>query len=437
MQANGESRGPTISADGRYVAFTSVASNLVAGDTNGLRDVFRHDRVTGSTTRVSVTTDGLQADGDSRSAAISGNGEVVAFTSDAANLYFLGNGGTSQIYAHDTVTGGTSLCSRLVFTPGDDASSVPDISHDGSRIVFRSLATNLAGGGDPATSDIFLFDGGTVSIVSRGVNGTDADDDSHAPVISGDGSSVAFESSASNLIPNGTLFRQVFLYDIAGDITTIVSATTSGDHGQSQSSHPSISFDGKRVAFQSGASNLVPGDTNGQPDVFVRDVTTRTTVCLTRLPDGQQGRGEHPALAPGGEHIAFDTPANGIDVYVRHYGVRSRNAGSNPESYVASRPVLGEEWRASVDLSTTGHSLAVIHGKIGSLDVPLGGGQRLLIGGQSIFKLPARSGPIAGWAATLPSDPGLAGRQLFTQAVHVLGVTPFALSNAQDLCMTY
>jgi len=444
-QSNGHSYSPAISADGRHIVFQSDATNLVGGDTNTRSDVFLHDRVTGFTTRVSVTSTGLQANAASYSPAISGNGEVIAFTSEATNLYFLGNGGYAQVYAHDTVSGGTYLCSRVVFTPGDHNSYQPHISHDGSRIIFRSSASNLAGGGIPNGTDIFLFEGGTVSLVSRGFNGALPDASSWSPVISGDGSSVAYRSSATNLIAGGTLGEfQVFLYDIASDTTMIVSRSTDGDHGNEESGDASISHDGKRVAFVSRASNLVAFDTGGFNNVFVRDVTTGTTACMTRLPGGQRGGGVYPTLAAGGDCLAFSSGMSyvpghigTVDVYLREYGTVSRNAGQNPASYTASRAALGEEWRAIVDLTTTGHTFAVVLGTNAPANGPLGGGRRLLVGGQTIFQLPAQPGPVASWSGVLPADPGLVGLPLYTQAVHIFGVTPFALSNAQDLCLAF
>jgi hypothetical protein len=111
----------------------------------------------------------------------------------------------------------------------------------------------------------------------------------------------------------------------------------------------------------------------------------------------------------------------------------TRNAGSNPSSYVADTPVLGSPWTASVDLSTTGHSMAriVMHRGFGTF--PLGGGQTVLISGPRLLKLPLMSGPTASWSAMIPNDTSLAGFTVYTQALHVFGVSPFALSNAQDL----
>jgi len=449
-QSNGGSRYPAVSADGRFIAFSSVGTNLVAGDTNGVEDVFLHDRITGFTTRVSVTTSGAQADGYSTNPAISGDGQFVVFSSSATNLHVLGNGGFTQVYVRDTGASRTTLCSVAAFlVPGNSNSQNPAISADGSRIVFQSSASNLTTVDDPLVVDIFLYEraSGLISRVNRGYNGATPDDHSADPAISADGNWVAFRSTASNLIAGGTLGEsQVFLQEIAGGNASIVSVHTNGNHGDDFSGSASISSNGKRVAFRSQATNLVPGDTNGLEDLFIHDVATGTTACMTRAPGGQQAGGVDLAFAAGGDFIAFASDVtdyvpgdtNGSsDVFVRDYGVFLRNAGANPSSYRSSRTVLGEEWRAGVDLTTTGHAFAVLYGKAGPANLTLGGGQRLLIGGQAIFKLPARPGPVATWSAPVPLDPSLVGLTLYTQAVHLLGVTPFELSNTQDLCLAY
>ena len=114
-----------------------------------------------------------------------------------------------------------------------------------------------------------------------------------------------------------------------------------------------------------------------------------------------------------------------------------RNAGSNPVSYTADAPALGTVWVASVDLTTTGHSLAEVQGYTSPVTATLGGGQVLLVGGPRIFKLPLKTGPLATWAVMIPNDCALAGVTLYTQAIHVGGVAPFALSNSQDLLIGY
>jgi hypothetical protein len=114
-----------------------------------------------------------------------------------------------------------------------------------------------------------------------------------------------------------------------------------------------------------------------------------------------------------------------------------RNAGSNPASYSASAPVLGSTWTGTVDLTTTGHSCARIYAFLSPANVPIIGGQVVLIGGGRAFRLPLRAGPQAMWSEPVPNDPSLACVAIYTQALHLLGVTPIAVSNAQDLVAGY
>src|SRR5262249_22715068 len=142
---------PVISADGRYVAFESKASNLVAGDTNAALDVFVHDRTTGTTERVSVDTGGAQRTGASQNAAISDDGRFVAFEGT--------NGNRTEIYVHDRTTGATTLISTTSLGGAANGnSSVPAISGDGRFVAFQSGASNLITGDGNNDIDIFVRD---------------------------------------------------------------------------------------------------------------------------------------------------------------------------------------------------------------------------------------------------------------------------------------
>jgi Tol biopolymer transport system component len=266
---NGDSSDPAISADGRFVAFDSDASNLIAGDTNGLRDVFVHSLSTGATTRVSFRPDGTQTFGASRPPAISADGRLVAFSS------VWGEEGTSDtrhdVFVHDRATGVTT---RVSGTAQTNTSFDPAISGDGRLVAYTSDVTNIVAGDTNASRDVFVHDRstGTTTRVSVASDGTEASrgDDSEAPAISADGRLVAFVSDASNLVAgdnNGT--GDVFVHNRSTGITTRVSVASDGTQANGRSRPPTISGNGRLMAFSSDASNLVAGDTNEVSDIFV------------------------------------------------------------------------------------------------------------------------------------------------------------------------
>ena len=271
------SRRPAISADGRFVTFDSTAT-LVAGDTNNHPDVFVHDRQTGATTRVSVDSVGNQTGGGALP-AISGDGRFVAFLSDTSDLVPGDTNGALDVFVHDRQTGATTRVS--VDSAGNQEDSNNGryrdvaISGDGRFVAFASDASNLVAGDTNGTGDVFVHDRQTgattrVSVDSAGGQGNNESGNGGLD-ISGDGRFVAFESVASNLIESDTIFEDVFVHDRLTGATTRVSVDSAGRQADHVSTHPSISDDGRFVAFESLASNLVAGDTNGIWDIFVHD----------------------------------------------------------------------------------------------------------------------------------------------------------------------
>ena len=317
-QANGGSFTPSISADGRYVAFASIAVNLVSGDTNGVQDIFVHDRQTGQTTRVSVASGGAQANGPSFDPSISADGRYVAFASLATNLVSGDTNNEQDIFVHDRQTGQTTRVS--VATGGGQAnlaSSDPSISADGRYVAFESIASNLVSGDTNNTGDIFVHDRqtGATTRVSIGPGGTQANRGSLAPSISADGRYVAFHSSATNLVSgvtNGT--THIFVHDRQTGATTRVSVASDGTEGNSGSIKPSISADGRYVAFQSIATNLVSGCTNGTQHIFVHDRQTGQTTCVSVASDGTEGNSgsNDPSISANGRYVAFQSQANNL-----------------------------------------------------------------------------------------------------------------------------
>lgn len=345
-QGDNRSETPSISADGRFVAFSSEAGNLVPDDTNKVSDIFVHDRQTGQTSRVSVGPLGLQGNGHSFSPSISADGRYVAFESDADNFVPDDTNGAcgvcgTDIFVHDRQTRQTSRVS--VGPNGQQAkgySEYPSISADGRYVAFSSWATNLVPDDTNPYADIFVHDRqtGATSRVSVGPHGLQASDQSAHPSISADGRFVAFESYARNLVPNDTNNRlDVFVHDRQTGQTSLVSVNSDGTAGNDTSYNSSISADGRYVAFASEADNLVPSDTNISMDVFVHDLQTKKTIRVSV--DGNGGQGYDwsggPAISPDGRFVAFESWAEQLvpgdtnkrgDVFVRDWqgGVTTR-----------------------------------------------------------------------------------------------------------------
>jgi Tol biopolymer transport system component len=343
---NGED--PEISSDGRFVAFDSEAPNLVAGDTNGVRDVFVRDRVAGTTERVSVTNGGAQANGESLMGAISSDGRFVAFDSEAPNLVAGDTNRKSDVFVRDRVAGTTERVSigRRGAQANED-SSVGAISADGRFVAFESDATNLVAGGMNQLNGIFVRDrvAGTTERVSVASGGAPANNDSSWPWISADGRFVVFDSFASNLVVGDTNRKgDVFVRDRAAGTTERVSVATGGAQANDESgiSVRAASADGRFVGFESDATNLVAGDTNGVRDVFVRDRVAGTTERVDIGRGGAQANLESlmGAISADGRFVVFDSEAPNLvaddtngrwDVFVR-----DRVAGTTERASVAN-----------------------------------------------------------------------------------------------------
>ncbi len=274
-EGNGASSEPAISADGRFVAFSSRATNLVAGDTNAYQDVFVHDRQSGTTERVSVATGGAQGSNASFEPSISADGRFVAFSSQASNLVAGDTNGLCDVFVHDRLSGTTERLS--VAASGAEANGYSyggSISGDGRFVAFTSTAANLVPGDTNGVDDVFVRDrlSATTELVSAASWGGSADNRSGEVAISADGRFVAFHSSATNLVYGDQNNRvDAFLRDRHSATTEIVSLRTDGSQANNHSYLSSISPDGRFVTFDSLATNLVAGDTNGVNDVFVRD----------------------------------------------------------------------------------------------------------------------------------------------------------------------
>lgn len=329
---------PALSADGRYVAFWSAAATLVAGDTNRVEDVFRRDLQTGVTTRVSVTTEGASADRRSLEPAISGDGRVVAFPSDATNLVASDPNGVTDVFVRDVLAGVTT---RVAGPPIAGAAYEPALSADGRYVAFTAWAlTNAYPGDTGGVWEVFVRDRqtGVTTRVSQPLGAAPPDAGSFQPGISADGRYVTFTSGAANLVAADTNDAEdVFVRDLQTGVTTRVSVATGGAQSDGPSVEAAISADGHTVAFRSDAANVVPGDTNGASDVFVRDLRTGVTTRVSVATSGAQADAwsSEPALSADGRYVAFSSGASTLvagdtnaapDVFVRDLrtGVTSR-----------------------------------------------------------------------------------------------------------------
>jgi Tol biopolymer transport system component len=284
VQGNGNCFHLSLSADGRYVAFESLASNLVPGDTNAHNDIFLRDRVNGTTELVSVSVLGSPSNGDSQDPSISGDGRYVGFTSVASDLVVGDTNGHADVFVRDRLNGATSRISLgwQSGAQGDGNSGWPSITADGRYVAFTSEATNLVLGDTNGNRDCFIRDlrTSTTELVSISIGGTTGNGTSSAASISSDGRFVGFESNATDLVPSVSS-PEVYIRDRQNQRTEVVSVATDGSLPNAYSSMCSLSADGRYAAFRSGATNLVPGDTNGQTDVFIHDrfATGFTSLC--------------------------------------------------------------------------------------------------------------------------------------------------------------
>jgi Tol biopolymer transport system component len=338
-QGNGNSFASSISTDGRYVVFESFASNLVSGDTNGVEDVFVHDRQTGQTSRVSVASNGVQGNDPSYTPFLSADGRYVAFASDANNLVSGDtNSSTADVFVRDLQTNQTSRVSVASSgTQGNDFSSSPSLSTDGRYVAFISEASNLVSGDTNGVADIFVHDRqtGQTSRVSVASSGTQGNSGSFAPYLSPDGRYVAFQSTASNLISGDTNNRDdVFVRDWQTGQTSRVSVASNGTQGNGSSFNPSPSAAGHYVAFESFANNLVDGDTNSVTDVFVHAFPVYVYLPLVLKPP------------PTGALTFENYTGNPIFVNLIGYDTRTFPTSVGPHLW-AGIPVDTYDWEAT------------------------------------------------------------------------------------------
>jgi Tol biopolymer transport system component len=338
---NNHSMYPAINTTGRYVAFCSMADNLVANDENEFMDVFVRDLETDLTLLVSVSPTG-PANEKSTACAISADGQLVAFQSEATNLVSGETFGWPGIYLADLSAPTPSVTAVSLARDGgppDGTSIQPSMTPDGRYVAFASVASDIVSGDTNGFSDVFLRDviaPTTVRVSVADVTGQQGNSSALGqPAVTPDGRYVAFASYASNLVGGDVNQKcDVFLRDRTLGRTELISVSTGGGQGNDDSGGESwmvaVSSDGRYVAFASLASDLVAGDTNESWDVFVRDRTAGTTTRVSVSTAGEEGNGDagfySVSLSADGLTSAFDSYADnlvlldtngGPDVFVR------------------------------------------------------------------------------------------------------------------------
>ncbi len=369
-QGNNHSTAASISADGRYVAFGSDATNLVNGDTNGVYDIFVHDRVNGQTERISMASDGTEGNGNSYLPALSADGRYVTFSSTASNLVSGDTNGEDDVFIYDRVDRQVRRVSVTSDgTEGNDISFASSISADGRYVVFTSVA-NLVSEDTNGFPDIYIHDRQNekterVSVASDGLQG---DAGAGWPSISADGRFVAFRSNASNLVSNDTNnVADIFVYDCYTRATARVSVASNGTQGSGAAGRLSISSDARYVVFSSSADNLVDGDTNGVDDIFVYDRQNGHTERVSVNSDGVQGnassiRPSNPSISADGRFVTFDSTADNLvkddtnsasDVFVY-----DRQSGQMERVSLASDGIQGNGESVRPSISADGRYVA-------------------------------------------------------------------------------
>ncbi|MGN6134152.1 MAG: PKD domain-containing protein [Aureliella sp.] len=307
---------PSLSADGKTVAFSSMANDLVSSDSNGSFDVFVRDVSTNTTKRVSTTAADDQGNGPSSAASISGDGQLVAFVSSASNLVPEDTNNTADIFVKNLSSGDVTRVS--VSSTGGQAnsnSSTPTISQDGTRVAFISSANNLINSDTNFAWDVLVKDLTTQNVIraSENANHEPANRSSYNPRISGDGKIVAFISEADNLVPDDTNgVTDVFVKNLETGAVARVNVSESGGQSSFAAQHPALSADGAYVAFVSSDPNLVPGDNNAAADVFIRSLVSGALVRVSTTDTGEEAEGNSaaPSLNADGSLVAFESAAN-------------------------------------------------------------------------------------------------------------------------------
>ena len=320
LSADQHCSSPQVSSRGRYVVYTSNATNFVEDDDGYHNDIFVTDTRDSTTELITRGRDGEFADDDSAQHDISANGRFTTYVSYARNLDPYEGETYLQVFLHDRRKGESILVSRNADgDAGNAASSSPAISADGRFIVYESMAKNLVSQGKNL-SKILLYDRLTkeTTLVSRTASGETPNDDSWVPEINADGTVVTYSSRASNLDrPDNNGYTDVFRVELATGEVELISRTPDGQSGIRSSRFSSISDDGRFLAYESTAWDLLPGDENEDADAFLYDHELGTTTLVNATPDGgfpadtEYGT-SFVKIAPDGRWVAFTSDASDL-----------------------------------------------------------------------------------------------------------------------------
>ena len=317
VPANMTASSGVLSADGRYVVFWSSATNLIAGVFTSGTHVYRHDRATGATVMVSLNTGGSPANNVSRDPSVSADGRYVAFSSFATDIVAGGTNGVMQVFVRDMQAGATLLVSASATGVQGDLSSglsglggAREVSNDGRYVAFTSFATNLVASSNNGVQQVYVKDMTTGAVVRASANdaGDAGDRSSQTPSLSGDGRFVAFRSESTNFSPLSTtgIIAQVFVRDLGAGVTTLESP--GGASAMRPSTVPVLSFDGRYMAFVSEARLDSADLDNGTPDVYWRDRQTGTTALASLSPNTLSGAfSGGPSISGDGRWVAFNS----------------------------------------------------------------------------------------------------------------------------------
>ncbi len=323
--ADGPSRTPRISADGKWVTYTTYATNLLPGKDMPFGDIVLHDVSTGQAQLVSRGLDGEQGTGTSSAPDVSDDGRFVVYQSWADNLVSQDANGLCDIFLFDRTSGETTLVSQGAGLQGG-SSTHPSISGDGRFISFASDRSDLVADDANGTGDVFVFDRqtGVIERINVGPGGVEANASGGLfpqSSLSRNGRYVAFLSLADNLVADNpvsdashAIVEQVFLRDRVLGTTEQVSLSFTGEAADDRCFSPTISGDGRFVGFQSLARNLNPKDCDTVADAYLLDRQAHTLRLLSapQVSGGERGDSNLVALSPDGDMVAFSSRASDL-----------------------------------------------------------------------------------------------------------------------------
>jgi Tol biopolymer transport system component len=452
---------PGIARDGALVVFQSDADNLVAGDTNGVRDIFLFEVATATTTRVSVDSGGGQANKMSLDPVISADGTKIAFSSLATNLVANDTNNRSDVFLYDTTTGATERVSvDSAGTQGNLASDSPALSADGNRVAFASRAFNLVPNDANGRNDIFLRDraAGTTVRVSVGDHGQETNSESFDPGISGDGNVVGFRSIADNLVPGDVNQKfDAFVNDlVAGTVERVSVSSDEVEADRDTTERPAFSFDGRFVTFNCGATNLVDDPVLVTSTIYARDRGLDITTWVGRGDHGQDGTGGQSrahAISDDGSRVVFHSSCAGLvaldddlhfDVFVRErnvslasvsgYGAGTAGALGVPSLDASAPPFLDSGFDLVVGNSTSWYTIGVLVLGLAPQSLPVRGGTLLV---DPLLSLPIALVPgTTYFGQSLPPDELFAGATVYLQALELDAAAPRGVSFTPGLALT-